>query len=204
MQNVQQLLLVVGDVAKLQLGNRPLIGMIFPVALSSNANTWRPSRRRCCGRSTTWSCCSRCAGASRSAWSRARCCGGTYRAAWRCRRRRGTTCRSSRCCCRTSSRRRGWCWRRSAASRCPVKPKHLIGSARQRDAGCFLSPGRTDTKAAAGVLPGCALIGLHRAIPPKPRAVRDESHVGLNLDPVWPFGEDCHARQVDRKSGAYH
>ena len=136
MQNVQQLLLGVSDVAKLQLGNRPLIRMIFPIALSSNANAWRPTRRRRCTRSSTWSyrrCCTR---TSRSAWSRARCCRRSYRATWRCRRRRGTTCR----CCWTSSRRRGWRWRRSASSRCPVKPEYLIRSACHGDAGCFLEP----------------------------------------------------------------
>jgi hypothetical protein len=74
MQNVQELLLVVGEIAKLQLGDRPRFGMVFPKALSSNANTWRPTWAGCCSRSATWSTCRRDRGASSRARSRRRGC----------------------------------------------------------------------------------------------------------------------------------
>ena len=48
------------------------------------------------------------------------------------------------------------------------------------------------------------MVRLHSAIPPDPRTVREKRHVSLDLDPVCPFGQDCHARQGDRKSAAYH
>lgn len=173
--------------------------MILPEALSSNT-TWRRARGRRCSRSSTWSyrrCCTR---TSRSAWSRARCCRRSHRATWRCRRRRGTTCRSSCCCCRGRRRRRGRSW--SASSRRTVKPEYLIRPACNRDAGCLQGPCRAHTKAAAGVLPGCALIRLHSAICPGPRAVREKHHIGLDLHPVCPFGQDCHGGQGNRKSAA--
>src|SRR6266576_274784 len=182
-QNVQQFLLVVSHIAKLQLRDRPLVGMVFPISLSSNTTTWRPTRRGCCSRSVTWSCCRRYRGTSGSTWSCARRCCRTARSCWRCRR---GSCRR---------RRRSW----STSSHGPVKPEYLIWPACDGNAGCFQGPRRAHTKAAAGVLPGCALIRLHSAIPPEPGAVREKCHVSLHLDPVCSLREDCHAGQGNRK-----
>jgi hypothetical protein len=60
------------------------------------------------------------------------------------------------------------------------------------------------TKAAPKVLPSCALIGLHSAISPSPRTVREKSHVSLDLHPVRSLGEDCYGGQVYRKSAAHN
>ena len=85
----------------------------------------------------------------------------------------------------------------------PVKPEYLVWPTCERNAGCFTSPCRADTKTAAGVSPSCALIRLHCAIPPAPRSVWIKRHIRLDLDPVGPGSEHRHARQVDRKSAAY-
>lgn len=78
----------------------------------------------------------------------------------------------------------------------------MIWSACGWDADRFYSPGGTLIEAAARILPGCGIVGLQSAICPPPLPVRDECHIGLDLDPVCPRGEDRHARQIHTKSAA--
>ena len=133
--------------------------MVLPISLSSNTNPYTTGRR-CCSRGVTLGVA---VGVKVAV-------GVTV----------GVTVGLAVCCCScwTSSRRRGWRWRRSSASRCPVKPKHLIGSARQRDAGCFLSPGRTDTKPPLGFA-RLALDSLAAAIP------QNHAPFGRNVMLAW-------------------
>src|SRR5262249_25605124 len=57
-ENGEQLLLVVSDVTKLQLGCWPLVRMVFPKPLSKNAPDWCASRCgcRCRGGCSSWTC----------------------------------------------------------------------------------------------------------------------------------------------------
>jgi hypothetical protein len=94
-------------------------------------------------------------------------------------------------------------WR--AATYRPVNPINLVRTARSRDADRQLwRPSRTDSEAAARVLPGCGIVGLHGAIGPTPLALRSEVHVGLDLDPIRACAEDRRRGEVYRKRRAVY
>src|SRR6266550_3921067 len=92
--------------------------------------------------------------------------------------------------------------RRSSSSYRAIEPVHLVGSACGGNANGLHSPSGAHTKTAARVLPGRRIVRLHSAVGPTPLAVRIESHIGLDLDPIRARSEDRRARQVDGKGAA--